>query len=71
MNGTCAATAGTSIGGTCTTNTTANAVVVGSVKDAQRAVVEISQLQIFDGGADGNVTTTDNTLFMVQGIFIP
>jgi len=71
VNGTCAATAGTSIGGTCTTNTTANAVVVGSVKDAQRAVVEVSQLQIFDGGADGNVTTTDNTLFMVQGIFIP
>jgi len=71
VNGTCAATTSTSIGGTCTTNTTANAVVVGSVKDAQRAVVEISQLQIFDGGADGNVTTADNTLFMVQGIFIP
>ena len=71
VNGTCAASASTSIGGTCTTNTTANAVVVGSVKDAQRAVVEVSQLQIFDGGADGNVTTTDNTLFSVQGIFIP
>jgi hypothetical protein len=71
VNGTCAATTSTTIGGTCTTNTTANAVVVGSVKDAQRAVVEVSQLQIFDGGADGNVTTTDNTLFMVQGIFIP
>jgi hypothetical protein len=71
VNGTCASTASTSIGSTCTTNTTANAVVVGSVKDAQRAVVEVSQLQIFDGGADGNVTTTDNTLFGVQGIFIP
>ena len=71
VNGTCASTAVTTQGSTCTTNTTANAVVVGSVKDAQRAVVEVSQLQIFDGGADGNVTTTDNTLFMVQGIFIP
>jgi hypothetical protein len=72
VNGTCAATAATTTqGSTCTTNTTANAVVVGSVKDAQRAVVEIGQLQVFDGGADGNVTTTDNTLFMVQGIFIP
>jgi hypothetical protein len=71
VNGTCAATAVTTQGGTCTVNTTANAVVVGSVKDAQRAVVEISQLQVSDGGADGNVATTDNTLFMVQGIFIP
>lgn len=71
VNGTCANTASTAVGGTCTTNTTANAVVVGSVKDTQRAVVEISQLQIFDGGADGNVATADNTLFEVQGIFIP
>ena len=71
VNGTCANTTATTIGGTCTTNTTANAVVVGSVKDTQRGVVEIQQLQIFDGGADGNVTTADNTLFAVQGIFIP
>ena len=71
VNGTCANTASTSVGGTCTVNTSANAVVVGSVKDTQRGVIEISQLQIFDGGADGNVATADNTLFGVQGIFIP
>jgi hypothetical protein len=41
------------------------------VKDAQRAVVEIGQLSISDGGADGNVSTADNTVFEVQGIFIP
>jgi hypothetical protein len=71
VNGTCANTVSTTVGGQCDTNTSANAVVVGSVKDTQRGVVEIAQLQIFDGGADGNVTTTDNTLFGVQGIFIP
>jgi hypothetical protein len=72
VNGTCASTAATTIGSTCTTNTTANAVVPGSVKDTQRGVVEIGQLQIFDGGNDGSVATTaDNTLFSVQGIFIP
>jgi hypothetical protein len=71
VNGTCANTASTSVGGTCTVNTTANAVVVGSVKDTQHGVIEVSQLQIFDGGADGNVATADNTLFEVQGIFIP
>ena len=31
----------------------------------------VNQLQVTDGGADGIVQTTDNTLFAVQGIFIP
>ena len=69
---TCANTADTGVGGHCSVATSANAVVVGSVKDLQRAVVEIQQLQINDGGTDGQVSTTaDNTLFEVQGIFIP
>jgi hypothetical protein len=71
VNASCVATAATNVGGTCTTNTTANTVVPGSVKDTQRAVVEVGQLQINDGGADGLVSTADNTLFEVQGIFIP
>jgi len=71
VNGQCANTTGTTVGGLCTVNTTANAVVPGSVKDNQRGVVEIGQLQVTDGGADGQVSTADNTLFMVQGIFIP
>jgi hypothetical protein len=71
VNATCAATSSTSIGGTCSTNTTANAVVPGAVKDGKRAIVEIGQIQITDGGPDGLVGTTPNTLFGVQGIFIP
>jgi hypothetical protein len=71
VNGTCVNTTLTSIGGTCSTHTTANTVVPGSVKDTQRGVVEISQLQISDGGADGQAATAGNTLFSVQGIFIP
>jgi len=71
VGATCANTAATNIGGTCSANTSANAVVPGSVKDAQRGVVEINQLQILDGGADGNTSTLDNTIFEVQGIFIP
>jgi hypothetical protein len=35
------------------------------------AVVEVTQIQISDGGADGNAATSPNTLFAVQGIFIP
>jgi len=71
VNATCVNVASTTIGGTCTANTSANAAVPGSVKDTQRAVVALAQLQISDGGADGQVATADNTLFGVQGIFIP
>ena len=68
---TCTATASTTIGSTCGFNTTANTVTPGAVKDTKRGIVEIGQIQVFDGGADGVVATTPNTLFEVQGIFIP
>ena len=67
----CAATASTAIGGLCTANTSANATVPGAVKDAKRAIVEIGQITITDGGPDGVNGTLPNTLFGVQGIFIP
>jgi hypothetical protein len=68
---TCANTASASIGATCTANTSANATVPGAVKDTKRAVVEVGQIQINDGGADGNVATLPNGVFARQGIFIP
>ena len=73
VNATCVATGSTAVGGTCSVNTTANAVLPGvPVKDGKRANVEIQQLQITDGGSDGVMgTPTGNTLFAVQGIFIP
>jgi len=67
----CAATASTAIGATCTANTSANAAVPGAVKDGKRANIEVGQISITDGGPDGIVGTTPNTLFEVQGIFIP
>jgi hypothetical protein len=71
VTGTCANTADTGSGGTCTVNTTANAVVLGAVKDGKRASIEVGQLVVNDGGADGQAATADNTRFAVQGIFIP
>jgi len=73
VGGTCASTTNTARGGTCTTNTTANAVVPGggAVKDGLRANVEIAQVQVSDGGPDGQRGTTPNTVFARQGIFIP
>ena len=79
VTATCTATASTAIGGACAVTTTANAVVGGpgppwadpAVKDTKRAIVEIGQVTVIDGGTDGLVATTPNTLFGVQGIFIP
>jgi hypothetical protein len=71
VNGNCVATASTSIGGTCSNNTSANAVVPGAVLDGKRAIVEIGQIQFNDGGAGGVAGAADATLFGDQGIFIP
>jgi hypothetical protein len=31
----------------------------------------VDQVQVFDGGSDGVVSTNPNTLFATQGIFVP
>lgn len=68
----CAATTDTSIGGFCSVATTANAIVPGAVITNQRAIIESGQIQAFDGGLDGLVSTgADNSLFAVQGVFTP
>ena len=41
-------------------------------KEGVRTVIEVSQVTIRDGGADGRAATPgDNTLFMTQGVFLP
>jgi hypothetical protein len=69
----CVNTGSTTIGGTCSVDTSTNALRPGFPRPTgeQRAVVELQQLQVFDGGSDGQVATADNALFAVQGIFIP
>jgi hypothetical protein len=67
----CLATSSGGIGATCSVDTSANAVQPGVVKDQRRDLVELQQVQVTDGGPDGVVATTPNTLFAVEGIFIP
>jgi uncharacterized repeat protein (TIGR01451 family) len=67
----CAGTADISIGAACGLSTSANAVLPGSVQTGRRAIWEIGQVQVFDGGADGLASTAGNTLFATEGIFIP
>jgi hypothetical protein len=68
----CTGTGSTTIGSTCALTTTADAVVgAGAVKENRRSVWQLGQVRVNDGGADGLVSTTPNTLFAVQGVFVP
>jgi hypothetical protein len=71
FNISCSATAGAE-GGACNVATTADAVMGDLVKEGQRGIWRVGQIQVFDGGADGDADTTgDNTLFAVQGAYAP
>ena len=66
----CVATAGTA-GANCSLGTSANAISPGLILDTKRTVIQLSQLQVLDGGSDGLVATQPNAVFAVQGIFAP
>lgn len=68
----CSNTADTSTGGLC--NLVFGMCPVGGcsqIRDGDRTVIEFGQIRVSDGGQDGQVSTDGNTLFAVQGIFIP
>jgi hypothetical protein len=68
----CVGTASAIFGSACGPSTTENALVPGAVIEGKRAVWALGQVQVYDGGADGDADTTgDNTLFEDEGVFIP
>jgi hypothetical protein len=67
-----APTPGDATGSTCADSTSMNALVPGSVQTGSRANVQVpGPIDVFDGGPDGDVSTTPNTLFLEQGFFVP
>jgi len=67
----CAPTADTSTGGLCGLDTSADAVLPGVAREKQRAMWQLGQIRVYDGGDDGAAVTDGNTLFAVQGLFVP
>jgi hypothetical protein len=67
----CAGTADTTVGATCAVTTTADSVLPGTVSEGKRAIWELGQVEVFDGGPDGLASTADNTVFARQGVFVP
>ena len=68
----CAATGGTTnVGSTCSLDSTADAIMPGAVLEDRRTIWQVDEVRLFDGGADGQAGTQDNTLFLRQGVFVP
>ena len=67
----CTATEATGIGSECSIDTTADAVVPGVIDEGARAVWQLGQVTVADGGPDGLAATEPNGTFAVQGIFVP
>jgi Subtilase family len=68
----CTATVSTTEGGRCALSSTFNVLLPGSVVEQKRAIWELGTVQVFDGGPDGQASTTSgNTLFERQGAFVP
>lgn len=67
----CSNTADTSIGAFCTLSGNAVQPAIPDCCEGKRMVVEVTQFRVDDGGADGVMATTPNSVFLRQGIFIP
>jgi hypothetical protein len=68
----CTATSDTTVGSSCTLDTTLDSLTPGMVREGKRTVTHMSDILVYDGGADSDGDTQgDNTLFAWEGIFTP
>ena len=67
----CTATAAADVGSTCSLNTTLDALIPDAISEGQRTVLGLTQIQVYDGGADGDTATQPNSVFLRQGVFVP
>ena len=67
----CTMTIDPAAGASCSVSTTLDAVLPGVVRERTRAIWELGQIEVTDGGPDGDAETADNAAFARQGIFIP
>ncbi|HZO60431.1 MAG TPA: lamin tail domain-containing protein [Solirubrobacterales bacterium] len=59
------------LGATCAVTTSFDAVTPGAIPEGKRAVWELAQLKVSDGGSDGDADTAPNTLFATPGLLVP
>ena len=71
INFLCTETASADHGALCTRNTTLDAIVPQIVTEGKRAIWQVGQFVVNDGGEDGDVNSQPNTPFLRQGLFAP
>jgi TolB protein len=74
FNFSCVTTPASTVGSTCSTTTSFDAVLGGTsgITEGKRAIWDLDDIRVYDGGADGVAATTgDNTLFVSDGLFFP
>ena len=68
----CVPTAATLDKSTCNLVSTLDSVMPGAAAEGTRAVWALDKVRVYDGGPDEDAdTTADNSLFAVQGVFVP
>ncbi len=67
----CTGTPSTTIGATCAVDTSADAVLPGAVTETKRAIWQMGDVRVSDGGPDAQASTQDNSPFLRQGIAVP
>ena len=68
----CSATADTTLGASCAVVTSVDSVIPGAAAEGTRAIWGMGQFRVYDGGPDDDGDTDgDNSLFAVQGVFVP
>jgi glucose/arabinose dehydrogenase len=67
----CTTNSDPAVGSTCSVATTADAVTPSMIKESDRTIWQLGQIDVLDGGPDGQVATNDNTVFARQGVFVP
>jgi hypothetical protein len=68
----CVSTPDPNLRSTCDIVTGFDAVIPGSSPEGTRAVWALDQVRVYDGGPDEDADTEgDNSLFAVQGVFVP
>jgi glucose/arabinose dehydrogenase/PKD repeat protein len=67
----CSPTPDPDAGSRCSVVTSLDAVLPGAVSEGTRAIWETGQVEVLDGGPDGDADTPDNQVFVRQGLFAP
>jgi hypothetical protein len=75
----CVATVSTTIGSSCNLNTTADALVPGTVIEGRRSIWQLGQVEVMDAGPNGTGYAScpptcgdgDEATFLREGIFTP